>query len=338
MIPHPVNPTTTHATSQANTSVSTQPVTAVVPTKDATQSNNPALTLGQKYLAQIGNRLTNGHFLVNVDDKWLQMRLPGSIKTGDLLELTLIEQTPRLKFLLHDRMLSVRSPATLSTAAKLITQLLSQSVIQPTRKTTPLLPAPPISGADKAHLSAQLQQTLISSGLFYEAHLAQWLHGKRTIKQLQQEPQGKLSDHFVATTSRNITTSTPVTSQLTALVQQQLHLLESGTIRLQGEIWPGQFMEWDIAEYLEEQDEPQDDINDTHKKRDRWQTQIRLELPRLGKIMATLKIDPQGIRIQLESHAEETTQQFKQKQAALLNATQAAGLTVCAMEIMQHET
>ncbi|MGF6769805.1 hypothetical protein P3T18_002275 [Paraburkholderia sp. GAS199] len=43
-----------------------------------------------------------------------------------------------------------------------------------------------------AALAAALQQTVDDSGLFYEAHLAQWLEGQRSPAQLASEPQNRL--------------------------------------------------------------------------------------------------------------------------------------------------
>ena len=45
---------------------------------------------------------------------------------------------------------------------------------------------------NSAELSASLQKAIIQSGLFYESHQAQWINGKNTLENLQQEPQGKL--------------------------------------------------------------------------------------------------------------------------------------------------
>lgn len=44
-----------------------------------------------------------------------------------------------------------------------------------------------------AALAATLAQTVASSGLFYESHLAQWLRGQRTPAELADEPQNRLT-------------------------------------------------------------------------------------------------------------------------------------------------
>ena len=51
----------------------------------------------------------------------------------------------------------------------------------------------PASALPVAALAAALQQTVAESGLFYEAHLAQWLAGQRTPASLAGEPQNRLA-------------------------------------------------------------------------------------------------------------------------------------------------
>jgi len=342
MIPNPINPSVILTATPTDTVSQTRPVNPINPVPDATQSDTPSFILGRKYLAQIGERLTNRHSLVNVAGRWLQMHMPFAIKPGDSLELTLIEQSPRLKFLLQTGAPGNNSPATLSPAGKLIAQLLNlPTTTTPgnTSQTTPLLPAPPVTSGDKAQLSSQLQQVLSTSGLFYEAHLAQWISGNRSLQQLRQEPQGKLP---VTTSSATLTASTPtspsqVAPQTATLIQQQLHTLETGNLQWQGDTWPGQAMEWDITEYPDHEEKGKAD-HETTGKSGRWQTRICLQLPNLGKITATLMIEPQGMHIRLDTDSEEITQQLKKEQIALADAMQTTGLTIRAMEIQRHET
>lgn len=337
MIPHPVNSVVTFSTPSADAISQPRPVSAVTPTADATQSDTPAFTLGQKYLAQMGERLANGFSMVNVAGKWLQMRMPASLNTGDLLELTLIEQAPRLKFLLQTNTPIGSSPTTLSPAGKLIAQLLGQPGPPATRATdhaTPLLPAPPATGVEKARLPGQLQQALAISGLFYEAHLARWFSGTRSLQQLRQEPQGRLP---ATATAADSASASPIAPQTTSLVQQQLHALETGMIQWQGEIWPGQIMEWDIAEHSDNYREKEQTDSETSRKSGCWHTRIRLQLPNLGKITATLMLDPQGVRIRLNTDSAKIRQQLGKEQMMLADAMQATGITIHAMEIQQHE-
>lgn len=337
MVSHPVNTAVILSATPAQPALRTQPVNPVTPVTDATQSDSPAFTLGQKYTAQVGERLANNLSLVNVAGKWLQMRMPAAINNGDLLELTLIEQSPHLKFLLQTGTPIGDNSTTLSPTGKLLAQLLGQPALlasSATYSTAPLLPNPPATAAENAHLSAQLQHTLAISGLFYEAHLARWLKSSRSLQQLQQEPQNKLAP---TSGSKQTNSTVLIAPHTTALVQQQLHLLETGTMQWQGEIWPGQTIKWDVTQLPDHEQEAEQTTDETTKKASNWQTRIQLHLPNLGKVTAILKLDPQGMRIQLNTDSDHTMQQFKREQVTLATAMQTTGLTIQALEIQRHE-
>lgn len=338
MIFHPVHPAVVLSATPADAVSQTRPVGAIAPAPDAAQSDTPAFTLGQKYMAQIGERLASGHSMVKVAGRWLQMRMPASVNAGDLLELTLIGQSPRMKFLLHANTSTGSHPATLSPAGKLIAQLLDQPDLPASKVANtlvPLLPAPPATRAEQAQLPSQLQQALVISGLFYEAHLARWLRGQRSLQQLRQEPQGRLP---VSTTVTDLMSSTSlVVQQAASLMQQQLHMLETGAIRWCGEIWPGQIMEWDIVESPGNNPEKEQENDAITGKSCRWQTRIHLHLPNLGKITATLMIESQGMQIRLDTESDKITQQLKKEQMGLASAMQVIGLAIRAIEIQRHE-
>lgn len=206
----------------------------------------------------------------------------------------------------------------------------------------PVLAGPP---ADTRQLPRLLQEALSQSGLFYESHQAQWLAGKRTRVQLLQEPQGRLStaaspqtvgvieapqlsihsgpEAAAAGAARNA--DAPVHEQTLTLVQQQLSTLETGQLSWRGEIWPGLWLEWDIAERppaTSESDEPS-----------RWQTRLRLTLPRLGEVAAILGLDSGGVHIALGAAAAETAGLLQGSQQPLAAAMAAAGLNVFAVEV-----
>lgn len=331
MIPHPVNPAVIVSATQTTAVSHARPVTAVRPVPDATQSETPAFVPGQKYTARVEEGLRNGQSAVSVAGRLLHMRLPASVNSGTHLALTFISESPRLKFLLHQDTTG-SSPATLSTIGKFIVQLLSQPAQTAARSpdsAAPLLPTPPATRAMNVQLSGQLQQALTYSGLFYEAHLAQWLSGSRSLQQLRREPQGKLSAHTPVT---DTLPSSPISTQLLPLVHQQLHTLETGLMQWHGEIWPGQSMEWEITNHSQEHREGETADIPLH-----WQSRIRLQLPNLGEITTLLLIDPHGIRIKLDTRTDSSKQRLRQAQSELATAMHTAGLTVQAMEVWQHD-
>lgn len=212
----------------------------------------------------------------------------------------------------------------------------------PLTSTEPLLSAPP---ADSRQLPALLREALSRSGLFYESHQAQWVAGRRTLGQLLQEPQGGLSTgassqiiRVIEKPPRNVNSEpeaaaagavrnadSPVHAQTLTLVQQQLSVLETGQLSWRGEIWPGQWMEWDIAEHrsaASEIDAPS-----------RWQTRLHVTLPKLGEVTAILGIDSHGVHIVLGAAAAETAALLQGSQQPLAAAMAVAGLSAVAVEV-----
>ena len=302
---------------------------------------------GQRFQARVDARLPNGNFKVHVYGQALQMNLPESARPGDRMELVLLAREPRLKFLLlGDGQSKTSADAALSVTGRFLGALaldLAKSLAAPAAaNATPVLAGPP---ADGRQLPALLQEALSESGLFYESHQAQWVTGKRTLGQLLQEPQGRLSaaaspqldsvsaapqptinseiETAVADAAHN--TDAPVHAQTLTLVQQQLSALETGQVSWRGEIWPGQWLEWDIAEHP-----PRADAADEPA---RWLTRLRLTLPKLGEVTAAVGIDFRGVRFALNAAAAETAELLESNQRPLATALAVAGLSVVAMEV-----
>jgi len=74
--------------------------------------------------------------------------------------------------------------------------------------------------------------------------------------------------------------------QISPLVQQQLDALATQTYAWQGQIWPGQQMSWEISE---DQGGRQ---QDSEAGNSQWQTRLKLTLPQLGGVEASLRLRP----------------------------------------------
>lgn len=230
------------------------------------------------------------------------------------------------------------STSSISTTGRILGSLTQDSTkattTQPLTSSTPVLSNPPTNNVETPVL---LQKALSQSGLFYESHQAQWVNGKKTLTQLQQEHQGKLS---AATTNAATATSTaallnaetPVNTQSLPLVQHQLTTLDSGQILWRGEIWPEQLMDWDITEHSHDENEQNTD------EPPQWQTQLRLTLPNLGEITATLMFSSEDVLIKLHAPATETIELLKNNQSPLTTALESAGLRIKALEIHAADT
>ncbi len=158
----------------------------------------PRLQAGQIFTAQIRDVLPQNTYLALVAGKTVTLSLPESVKSGDILELVVVDQTPKT---IIARLASQPGGATvdttpyqhttLSLTAQMLGTLLTAEGETPTaaplNRGQPLLAQPPQSGAD---LVPVLSKAVTQSGLFYEAHQAQWVAGKLPLRNLLQEPQG----------------------------------------------------------------------------------------------------------------------------------------------------
>lgn len=294
----------------------------------AATSTNAEIT--QRIPLNVKAQLPNGNFNVLINGQELQLHLPPSTKPDSRMELVLVGRESHLK---PGDTLTASSGADLSKTGRFLgalTQDGTRALTAPLANTAPLLSAPPVN---QQQLPALLQQAMSSSGLFYESHQAQWIAGKRPLEQLLQEPQSKLSStaalpsNNAAAAGALLSADAPVHPQSLTLVQQQLNLLETGQLAWRGEVWPGQAMEWDITEHPSAENET--------AELPRWQTRLRLTLPKLGEIVAIIGFDTRGVQVALSAADTETLTLMQGDRQPLAAAMEAAGLSVLGVEVQR---
>ena len=308
----------------------------------------PQLDPGDILSARVEARLPDGSYKVMVAGQPLSMALPPYLAPGDTLELAFVTREPRLTFVLKDMPQAASAPAPLLSAAG---RLVAATMLQPgelllpvaASATAPLLGAPP---ADGARLAGALAQTLAGSGLFYESHQAEWVGGRRDLAQIRQEPQARLTQSAppreadaaaTAAAARELASGAPaqraqqtIHPRTVPLVQQQLAALDTARVALQLEIWPKQWMQWEIEEHRpgagREPDAPQS-----------WNTQLRLALPQLGELRAALTLASDGVRIRLEAASAASAALLRDHRPALQAALAAAGVPPAGIAISHRE-
>lgn len=404
------------------------------------------LVPGQRVLAEIKALLPNGTYRATVAQRDVILSLPGSAKSGDTVELEVIENEGKIAFArigesppgTQTSTAQTSVSAHLSQTAQLIGHLLSEATGQeaqrssvPLNGSAPLLPNPPTQGAE---LSPVLQSQLRQSGTFYESHLTLWASGELPTAELLKEPQGQLSsatlfstvaehpdhnpyqlpttfsplsasealspsaqpsgsvphplaqvaetdqqvlstdtstqhpqvpssDHLVAPDHRLLSLQTQsdlasteresstlmanhnaplhqtdgthpesVAPSLRHLVQQQLESLATQQFSWQGQVWPGQTMEWQI--------EDRGTHADSHPEGNeyRWLTTVRLNLPQLGEVKATLQLRGQNeIDIRLNTHSADTELALSLGGPLLNQNLEAAGLYLTQFGVQHDE-
>ena len=369
------------------------PVSVALPSSDATYAQSELtqrlnlIEIGQTLPAQIQSQLADGSYLVQIANTVVQMQLPQGTPVGSHYTATLIGNNPRPTFLLQDAVPTAAqqsSETSLSSTAHLITTLLQtpKNAATPLTAATPVVPQPTISPNE---LAAALKTSLAQSGLFYEAHLSQWIQGQRTLASIQQEPQASQTQQLVAqsnvpasnsantqqltqnpsyalatgstsnsqpalanlstSTSANTPINTPINTPanasandiqnpnnnpvLTQLVQHQLQTLENGQILWQGQVWPGQTMQWQIEN--DQSPSPQGSAQESAG----WKSQMLLDMPALGQMNIQIGIVGKQVRIAIHTDSSQTCATLSSQQTTLLTQLNTVGLKLDHLQIQQ---
>lgn len=352
------------------------PPQAAVPAKQLTDVLSD-LVPGQRIMAEIQALLPNGAYRAMVAQRDVTLALPFSAKPGDSLELEVVESDGKLTLaFVANKNPGEQSgkgtesvSATLSQTGKLIGDLLGGIKDQGKgAQATPLngnLPLLADSPGDAAQLAPLLKEAITKSGMFYEAHQARWVEGKLTTGALLQEPQGKLStalpnhseapnqaqrDNIAASTpnrasadsmasastateasASKVPPQSPIAADLAPLVRQQLDALASQNYVWQGQVWPGQQMQWEIEP---EKNGRQDGGGGVPQQ---WRTRLKLTLPGLGGIDATMRLQTGGlIDIALSTNSDDSRQKLSAAGEALRQKLQDAGLNLVGLAV-RHE-
>lgn len=302
----------------------------------------PQIDFGDILSARVESRLPDGSHKVMVAGQQLRMVLPFDIASGESLELTFLSREPRLTFMLKDtaHAASTQAPAPqLSAAGRLVavTMLQPGELALPVAAAAkaPLLAAPP---ADGAHLAPALARTLADSGMFYESHQAEWVSGRRELAQIRGEPQARLTQVGIAaaaipeppTAVHAQHREQSIDPRTVPLVQQQLAVLDSARMLLQIEIWPRQWMQWEIEEH-------QPGSGHSADAAQVWNTRLWLNLPQLGALSAALSLSGDSLRIRLETENAENAALLHEHRASLQAALTGARLPPASVSIAYHE-
>jgi hypothetical protein len=257
------------------------------------------------------------------------------------------------------------APAVLSNTGRLITELLDTARANGANTAlvgkTPLATT---AGQTAPQLASALQNTLTQSGLFYESHVSQWANGQRPLADLLHEPQAQnsalataestpapladklspevlanrknLQEYFAtgsltnASSTLNASGTTNVATGIdpnaAQLINLQLNALEQQRVRWQGELWPGQPIEWEVSRQQQDSATSTQDGADTD--RNHWQSVVRFSLPGLGMVSAVINLTGERVQVQVKTANSDTATALRQHGPELANALDAAGSTL----------
>ena len=335
------------------------------------------LVAGQKVMAEIQALLPNGTYRALINQRNVTLALPFSAKSGDALELLVTESDGKLALAVtaqpgKEGEKASGTSATLSRTGQLISSLFSGprdakggTTALALNGNQPIASTPPSNAQDLLPL---LKQAITQSGMFYEAHQAEWVEGRLAKTSLLQEPQGKLSSPsaFAAAdegagganlkaltepalaprlaadvvqtpastvdASKGSSTALATQSQPVAPQAQPIVQQQLDALATQNFSWQGQV--WPGQDMRWEIDEDagrngQDD-DDTALK---WTTRLHLTLPNLGEVDAQIRLNGDQITLAMSAGNAETRALMRSASLDLRSQLDEAGLTLASMGV-----
>ncbi|MCC2962014.1 flagellar hook-length control protein FliK [Massilia sp. IC2-278] len=306
--------------------------------------------LGSKVPVSVLSRLGDGSFMVRVADMQVRMALPAGTQPGAELSMKVLAASPQPTFQLGDATLhgtpvplssnaaslaaavaAASSPLThsagqhegadLSPAARLLAQVLQNAQGTPaSASVTGTAPLVPQGAPDPAQLASQLQQAIAKSGLFYESHVAEWAEGKRPLSELMGEPQAQKPPG-----------TPPTDPALARMINMQLAGQEQGQLTWQGQLSPGQPLEWKVTR------EEQKESRGGDEPEPGWQSGLRLRFARLGEVKASITLRGRHVQIDLQA-APDVLAPLRDGAPRLQDALAAAGSELAALRIHGTDT
>lgn len=293
------------------------------------------LQVGQQVRGEVLQNLENGRVMIQVAGQNLEALLPKGVRPGDGLNLFFVGNNPPAFLLVR---YGKGGDALVSETGRWVSTLLGmQNRSVPLQEGLGILKAL-LQGApaDPAQLEQQLARGLRESGLFYESHLARWFSGDYSLEDLLREPQGRLSAQLQqaqATALRQTAAEQmeaafkqragllpegAADARLMPVIKEQLACLQTGQLLFQGELFPGQQMEWRVTER---------EADGQHEQQDRpWETAISLALPGLGALEASLTLSGSRLSVQVAAGQPATVQLLDDGRQELADQLAAAGL------------
>ncbi len=333
----------------------------------ASASESPGWHEGERLDATVTAPGADGGWQIHIGSQMIEAQLPPGTQVGDRLGLRFLSAQPRLTFALLSQTPAQAAPVepAISQAARDLGRVMN-AILQPgeiaapgLRASAPLLSSAPAGAGAPAELPVNLRQALSSSGLFYEAHQAEWTRGERPLQALLQEPQGRLAplqdpptrlaplqdpptrltapeapqSAAVGETPTSVPAAASgaageaprqhdnaVHAEALGLVREQLASLDRRQVQWAGEAWPGQPMQWEVD------DPTQRSGGDTALPQ--WHSRLSLDFPRLGPIVAELSLVGQQARLVLRAGQAPTVAEASAARAELAQRLAASGLSL----------
>jgi len=170
------------------------------------------------------------------------------------------------------------------------------TVAQALGSRNPLISVPHHSEVATDRLALQLKDAVEFSGVFYEAHLAQWADDMRPRALLAHEPQSRWP--VVADIAQRVVAAEAAPADYAApVLRHQLEVLDTGRFVWRGDLWPGQ----PGILVIEEDDPPPQRAGVLDEpSAPRWRMRLWLEFPGMGVIDASVALSGERVELGLQ--------------------------------------
>lgn len=118
-------------------------------------------------------------------------------------------------------------------------------------------------------------------------------------------------------------------NDLQNMVQQQIQALETHHLLWQGQVWPGQELDWEIVGERDAHQSSQDAAPQ------HWTSRLVLELPHLGRVVARVQLSAGQVSLDLRAEQEATAWAMREHQLRLLQQFSDAQLALTSTHIEQ---
>ena len=198
---------------------------------------------------------------------------------------------------------------------------------QPTEARIATAPVTNAPTADTQKIADGLQHAIDKSGMFYESHLAEWAGGARPLAELKGEPQMATGRQAMEAVRQGVPAD-PATAQM---ISQQLTTQEQGRVSWQGQLWPGQAMQWDIA-----RDAPEGNGRSSGDDEGTapWRSRLTLRFAALGEMKANIVLSGDQVHIRLQAGSDASGDVLRAYATRLQEALAAAGTPAATLAIL----
>ncbi|NHZ65739.1 flagellar hook-length control protein FliK [Massilia genomosp. 1] len=224
-------------------------------------------------------------------------------------------------------------PAKISNTGQLLARILDIGH-PPSGKAPAIAGAAPLidpkNGAPQAaELARKLEQSISGSGVFYESHVAEWADGKRALSELQREPQ--MQQAMATPGAKPGSAAAELASA--QLINLQLTTQEQARVSWQGQLAPGQELQWEIHKDAPEQ-RGRGAGEDSAPV---WRSGMRLRFPLLGEIEATIVTSGDKVHIELRTASAGTGEALRARAGELTSALDVSGTALASLIIRTQE-